>query len=237
MHREGSCTPKPSAVPQTCECDWRAAFDKGERTFSWDTITGPAVILPILGVIWMFLALSVVCDECFVPALEVIVERLNVPPEIAGATFMAAGGSAPELFTSFIGTFQQSAVGFGTIVGSAVFNVLFVIGMCAVFSKDVLQLTWWPLARDCSYYCLSLIVLALFFGVISHKDEEYCAASLPDYVNTPDTCTSTAAGGDPTPSDTANCLLTPTQDYGATAGSCANSDGFTGTCEYVAGDY
>ena len=58
---------------------------------------------------WMFLALSVVCDEFFVPALEVLVERLGIAPDVAGATFMAAGGSAPELFTSFIGTFSQSA--------------------------------------------------------------------------------------------------------------------------------
>lgn len=192
--------------------------------------------LHILGVIWMFLALSVVCDECFVPALEVIVDRLQVPPEIAGATFMAAGGSAPELFTSFIGTFQQSAVGFGTIVGSAVFNVLFVIGMCAVFSKDVLQLTWWPLARDCSYYCLSLVVLALFFGVISHKDEEYCANSLSSYVIVPDSCTSTLASTTAL-ADATNCVLTPTEDYGVTDGSCAPSTGFAGTCNYVKGDY
>lgn len=44
------------------------------------------------------------------------------------------------------------------------FNVLFVIGMCAVFSKEVLVLTWWPLARDSSYYIFSLGLLALFFG-------------------------------------------------------------------------
>ena len=64
---------------------------------------------------------QVICDE----------ENLNLSDDVAGATFMAAGGSAPELFTSMIGTFQRSAVGFGTIVGSAVFNVLFVIGLCA----------------------------------------------------------------------------------------------------------
>ena len=80
---------------------------------------------------------------------------------------MAAGGSAPELFTSAIGTFQKSAVGFGTITGSAVFNVLFVIAMCALYAKKPLKLTWWPLARDCTYYILGLGVLALFFVVIS----------------------------------------------------------------------
>ena len=91
----------------------------------------------------MFLALAIVCDEYFVPSLEVMAQQLKISDEVAGATLMAAGGSAPELFTAFIGTFQGSAVGFGTIVGSAVFNVLFVIGMCAVFSKEILVLTWW----------------------------------------------------------------------------------------------
>ena len=82
------------------------------------------------------------CRRYFVPALEVITERVGVSDDVAGATFMAAGGSAPELFTSFIGVFiAKSDVGFGTIVGSAVFNVLFVIGMCAVFSKEILSLT------------------------------------------------------------------------------------------------
>merc|ERR1712072_242544 len=117
----------------------------------------------------MFLALAIVCDEYFVPALEQVSDKLNLSDDIAGATLMAAGGSAPELFTSLIGTFQESAVGFGTIVGSAVFNVLFVIAMCALFQKDKegLKLTWWPLARDTTYYVLSLLVLALFFGFVT----------------------------------------------------------------------
>jgi len=53
---------------------------------------------------------------------------------------MAAGGSAPELATSFVGTFvSRSDVGFGTIVGSAVFNILFVIGACAMAAKTDLK--------------------------------------------------------------------------------------------------
>lgn len=124
-----------------------------------------AIILYILGVLYMFVGLSIVCDEFFVPALEGFVEAFNISDDVAGATFMAAGGSAPELFTSFMGVFvAKSSVGFGTIVGSAVFNVLFVIGMCAMFSKEILVLTWWPLFRDCTYYAISLGVLAYFFG-------------------------------------------------------------------------
>lgn len=124
-----------------------------------------AVVLHITGMCYMFLALSIACDEFFIPALAVITEKLNISEDVAGATFMAAGGSMPELCTSFIGVFVDplSNVGFGTIVGSAVFNVLFVIGMCAVFSKEILHLTWWPLFRDCFFYSIALIILIGFF--------------------------------------------------------------------------
>jgi len=123
----------------------------------------------IIGVLYMFLALAIVCDEFFVPALEEMsCERhLNLSMDVAGATLMAAGGSAPELFTSLIGTFQESEVGIGTIVGSAVFNVLFVIAMCSLLAKETLQLTWWPLFRDSAYYAIGLCVLAVFVGVNS----------------------------------------------------------------------
>ncbi|XP_048118131.1 sodium/potassium/calcium exchanger 1-like isoform X1 [Alosa alosa] len=122
------------------------------------------VILHILGMSYMFVALAIVCDEFFVPALGVITDRLAISDDVAGATFMAAGGSAPELFTSLIGVFiSHSNVGIGTIVGSAVFNILFVIGMCALFSRTLLHLTWWPLFRDVSFYILSLLLLIVFF--------------------------------------------------------------------------
>ncbi|XP_075677794.1 solute carrier family 24 member Nckx30C isoform X3 [Dermatophagoides pteronyssinus] len=114
--------------------------------------------------IYMFVALAIVCDEFFIPSLDVITEKLAISEDVAGATFMAAGGSAPELFTSIIGVFISfDDVGIGTIVGSAVFNILFVLSMCAIFSKNVLDLTWWPLFRDVSFYSLILITLVIFF--------------------------------------------------------------------------
>ena len=121
------------------------------------------VIFHILGVIYMFLGLMIVCDNFFGPALDVMVDKWSIDDDVAGATFMAAGGSAPELATSFMGRFvSKSDVGFGTIVGSAVFNVLFVIGLCAlVVPGGEVPLTWWPLFRDCSYYIVGLAVLAV----------------------------------------------------------------------------
>ena len=53
----------------------------------------------------MFVGLAIVCDDFFVPALDRISEVLNLPPDVAGATFMAAGSSGPELATAVIGVF------------------------------------------------------------------------------------------------------------------------------------
>ena len=124
-----------------------------------------AILFIVLALLYLFVGIAIVCDELFVPALEIIAEDLQLSNDVAGATLMAAGGSAPELATSFVGVFKRSDVGFGTIVGSAVFNVLFVISMCVMFTPDKyspLELTWWPLFRDCTYYVLTLATLATF---------------------------------------------------------------------------
>ncbi|CAE7513534.1 Nckx30C [Symbiodinium natans] len=93
---------------------------------------------------------------------QIMVEKWHIKPDVAGATFMA-GGSAPELFTSLVGaTIANNDVGFGTIIGSAVFNVLFVIGLCGYVAKDPIKLTWWPLFRDCTFYIFGLSLLAGF---------------------------------------------------------------------------
>ncbi|XP_018412377.1 PREDICTED: sodium/potassium/calcium exchanger 2 isoform X2 [Nanorana parkeri] len=156
-----------STISMNYKAGGNKSLSKGEYPediFSLEDRKRGAVVLHIFGMIYMFIALAVVCDEFFVPSLTVITEKLMISDDVAGATFMAAGGSAPELFTSLIGVFiSHSNVGIGTIVGSAVFNILFVIGMCALFSKEVLNLTWWPLFRDVTFYIVGLIMLITFF--------------------------------------------------------------------------
>ncbi|XP_044075710.1 sodium/potassium/calcium exchanger 1-like isoform X2 [Siniperca chuatsi] len=153
-----TATPSPPLQPPHRKGDYpEDLFSVEQRRQGW-------VVLHVIGMIYMFVALAIVCDEFFVPGLEVITNKLEISDDVAGATFMAAGGSAPELFTSLIGVFiSHSNVGIGTIVGSAVFNILFVIGMCAIFSREMLHLTWWPLFRDVTFYILDLIMLIVFF--------------------------------------------------------------------------
>ncbi|KAI6649702.1 hypothetical protein LOD99_6492 [Oopsacas minuta] len=122
-----------------------------------------AIIYFILVVI-VFVGLALVCDDYFVPSLEALSNMLNLSEDVAGATLMAAGSSAPELFTSLAATGVTSDVGIGTIVGSAVFNILIIISLSALFSgqKFAMQLDWRPFARDCIFYGFSIIIFISF---------------------------------------------------------------------------
>jgi len=113
-------------------------------------------------IIVVFVALAIICDDFFVPSLEAISEKLDLSEDVAGATFMAAGSSAPELFTSIAGVTVQSDVGVGTIVGSAVFNLLGIVALSAAFAGQVLHLDWRPLTRDATYYGLSICFFIIF---------------------------------------------------------------------------
>jgi len=137
---------------------------------------GWLLLIYIPAMFYMFIGLAIICDEFFVPALEMFVGEFGIPPDIAGATFMAAGGSMPELFTSLIAVFDESDVGFAAIVGSAVFNVLFVIAVCTLASDEPLELTGWPLGRDCLFYIIGLGLVAVMFSVSSPKEIEWWEA-------------------------------------------------------------
>ncbi|XP_061602936.1 sodium/potassium/calcium exchanger 4 isoform X2 [Cololabis saira] len=144
-------------------CSAPAIHEFPDDIFTNDERKTGAVMLHIVAALYMFLALAITCDEYFVTALEKICEKLDLSEDVAGATFMAAGSSAPELFASVIGVFiTHGDVGVGTIVGSAVFNVLCIIGVCGIFAGQVVMLTWWAVFRDSFYYVLSIVALIAF---------------------------------------------------------------------------
>ena len=123
----------------------------------------------ILVMLLAFYLLAEVCEKYFVESLEKISKRYNLSPEASGATFMAVGSSAPELFVSLLALFKsgQEAMGAGTIVGSAIFNVLVITGASVVVRKAFV--IWQPVIRDMLFYSLSIVLLLFTFkdGVIS----------------------------------------------------------------------
>ncbi|XP_012151551.2 sodium/potassium/calcium exchanger 4 isoform X1 [Megachile rotundata] len=120
------------------------------------------IIIHFIIAIYMFLLLAIVCDDFFVPSLKKICNKINVTEDVAGATIMAAASSSPELFINIVGTFvTEGDLGVGTIVGSAVFNILAVPACCGLFANQVLNLEWWPVTRDTIAYTITVLLLIL----------------------------------------------------------------------------
>ena len=62
-----------------------------------------------------------------------IAKRLHIPQIIIGLTIVAFGTSAPELVVSVIGSIEGSGgIAVGNVIGSNIFNVLCVLGACAL---------------------------------------------------------------------------------------------------------
>ncbi len=110
--------------------------------------------------------LAVITDRFFIPSLDAISTRLKLSDEVAGASLMAMGSSAPELAIALMALFsgggQHSDVGIGTIVGSAVFNILVITGVSAVVAGG-LRIHVFAVRRDIFYYLVSIGYLALVF--------------------------------------------------------------------------
>lgn len=71
----------------------------------------------------------------FVNGASDIALKMGVSETVVGLTLVAAGTSLPELATSIVAARKgQSAMAIGNVIGSCIFNVFFVMGVCASVS-------------------------------------------------------------------------------------------------------
>lgn len=86
-----------------------------------------SLLLFITGLILLFSGGKMAVD-----AAVVVAELLNVPKVIIGLTIIAVGTSLPELVTSAVATWKgQTDIAIGNVIGSNIFNLLLVNGLCA----------------------------------------------------------------------------------------------------------
>jgi K+-dependent Na+/Ca+ exchanger-like protein len=125
------------------------------------------LIIAITAILLSLYLLAVLTEDFFIPAIDRIAHKLRMSSDAAGATLLAAGSSAPEFFTALIAVFglagggDTADVGTGAIVGSAVYNVLVIIGAAALYKAVKLQ--WQPVIRDMIFYILTIIMLLIAF--------------------------------------------------------------------------
>jgi cation:H+ antiporter len=79
------------------------------------------------------LALLVIGAEFLVKGASRIAAILGIPPLIIGLTVVAYGTSAPEMAVSVMSSFAgQADIAIGNVVGSNIFNILFILGISAL---------------------------------------------------------------------------------------------------------
>lgn len=109
--------------------------------------------------------LAIITEEFFIISLDEISSRMKLPSDVAGASLMAMGSSAPELFIALMALTlggEHSDIGIGTIVGSAVFNILVITGMSAVVA-GTLEINPMAIGRDIIFYLGSIAILLFVF--------------------------------------------------------------------------
>lgn len=110
--------------------------------------------------------LGIITDEYFIVSLDQISQKLRIPHNVAGASLMAMGSSAPELAIALlalvIASGSHSDMGIATIVGSAIFNILVITGVSAIARPA--NITWRVVVRDIIMYTISIALLLFVFS-------------------------------------------------------------------------
>ena len=130
--------------------------------FPWNSVYD-FVVVPLL-LLYAFVALAIVCDDYLAPSLDVLSERLNIPHNVAAATFLAFGSSAPEICINCVATYNgKVSMSLGAILGSGLIAYTVIPALCVFCSKGhTLRLEPMPLLRDVFFYCTSVFLFIYF---------------------------------------------------------------------------
>jgi K+-dependent Na+/Ca+ exchanger-like protein len=172
-----SFTFPPRAADSVANLSSSSVSESKEDTKSSSSLTGllsevvaQSPTLPPTGLVaycwwflifYMFYIMSVICDDYLVPTIDVICAKFQIPEDVAGATLMAFACNGPELLTNVSAIFvTDSSVGMGCIVGSAIFNVLVIVGACPIFAPGgKLDIPVQTFVRDAIFSAISIFIL------------------------------------------------------------------------------
>lgn len=100
--------------------------------------------------------------DFFVDGASSLARKLRIPSLVVGLTIVALGTSTPELAVSITASAGgQNSMAVSNVIGSNIFNLLVVLGVCALIiplgvTKDILR-------RD---YPVSIFASVVFFGML-----------------------------------------------------------------------
>ncbi len=117
------------------------------------------IVLLILGFVFLIKG-----SDIFVDGASSIASLLKIPTIIVGLTIVALGTSAPEAAVSITSSLTGSnAMAVSNVIGSNMFNLLMIIGICALLKE--LQLEKEVITRDLLALLIVTVAFTLF-GII-----------------------------------------------------------------------
>lgn len=119
----------------------------------------------------LFVVIGLFCivlgSDVTVDAASYVAQRLGMSNRLIGLTIVAFGTSLPELVTSATAAKRgQTDIAIGNIVGSNIFNILFVVGVAAVVSAKPIPFEA-AFIKDTLVACFAAVLL--FVSVIRTK--------------------------------------------------------------------
>ncbi len=105
--------------------------------------------------------------DLLVKGASVLANKFKVSPLIVGLLISGIGTSIPEFATSFIGNLvNHSNIALGVIIGSNIFNILFILGFSALFFEIKFKPHW--VDRDL-FLNVIVILISLFFMLSNYQ--------------------------------------------------------------------
>lgn len=105
--------------------------------------------------------------DFFVDGSSSVAKMLRVPSMIIGLTIVAMGTSLPECAVSVTASISGSnTLAISNIVGSNIFNLLVVCGVCALFNKLPVQATTLQKEFPLSIVCAAILLLFGYTGMV-----------------------------------------------------------------------
>ena len=125
--------------------------------------------LPILIIITLIGLVSIVLgSDLTVSAAKNIAQTIGIDDRTISLTVVAFGTSLPELITCIAASLKKkSDIAIGNIIGSNIFNILFVVGLASVFSPSVM-----PYGQAFVIDTIVAIAAAVILGLLVLRKKE-----------------------------------------------------------------
>lgn len=137
---------------------------RGDEDALAEEFEAPRALWLDLVILVVALGLVIWGADVMVTGAVQIAQALGVSDTVIGLTIVAIGTSAPELVTTIVATIRnQAAMAIGNLIGSSVYNIVFILGAASVLAGAAMPITGEVLFVDMIVLLLLSVVVLIMF--------------------------------------------------------------------------